>query len=62
MFANKSKQKIKKIIVFKYTFQLILIHFVLGTILSTICLIIVVILSGWRDDLSIQIFFLIFLV
>ena len=57
MFANKSKQKIKKIIVFKYTFQLILIHFILGTILSAICLIIVVILSGWRDDLSIQSFF-----
>lgn len=56
MFENVSKRKFKKIIVFKYTFQLILIHAVLGTIISVVCLAIVAILSGWRNDISIQSF------
>ena len=36
MFEKISKEKFKKIILFKYTFQLILIHFILGTIVSLI--------------------------
>lgn len=57
MFEDISKQKLKKIIVYKYFFQLILIHAVLGTILSAICFLVVVILSGWKDNIDIQNFF-----
>ena len=59
MFANMSKQKIKKIIVFKYTFQLILIHAVLGTILSAFIFAFIALLCafGLRDESEIQSFF-----
>lgn len=59
MFENVSKQKIKKIIVFKYTFQLILIHFILGTILSALFFAVIALLCacGVRDESEIQSFF-----
>ena len=57
MFENISKEKFKKIILFKYTFQLIFVHAVLGTILSAICLAAVAILSNWNDSINVQSFF-----
>ncbi len=52
MFANISKQKIKKIIVLKYTFQLILIHFVLGTICSIVVFLEEWIRLGWEEAIQ----------
>lgn len=56
MFENVSKQEFKKIIVFKYTFQLILIHIVLGTSCSVVIFIEEWIRLGWED--AIQSFFI----
>lgn len=60
MFENITKEKFKKIILFKYAFQLIFVHAVLGTILSAICLAAVAILSIWNDSINVQSFFSIF--
>ncbi len=57
MFENITKEKFKKIILFKYAFQLIFVHAVLGTILSAICLAAVAILSIWNDSINVQSFF-----
>ena len=56
MFENVSKRKFKKIIVFKYTFQLILIHAVLGTFCSIVIFIEEWIRLGWEG--AIQSFFI----
>ncbi len=54
MFEKISKEKFKKIILFKYTFQLILVHFIYGTIISAVILFAVALISVWREDLSIK--------
>lgn len=51
MFENVSKQKFKKIIVFKYTFQLILVHTILGTVCSIIIFLEEWIRLGWTAAL-----------
>ena len=55
MFEKISKEKFKKIILFKYTFQLILVHFILGTIGSIIIFVEEWIRLGWEE--AIQSFF-----
>lgn len=55
MFENVSIKKFKKIIVFKYTFQLIIIHAVLGTVISLILFSVEWIRLGWTG--AIQSFF-----
>ena len=55
MFEKISKEKFKKIILFKYTFQLILVHFILGTIGSIIIFVEEWIRLGWEG--AIQSFF-----
>ena len=55
MFENVSKQTLKKIIVFKYTFQLIIIHAVLGTVISLVIFLEEWIRLGWTE--AIQSFF-----
>lgn len=57
MFEKISKEKFKKIILFKYTFQLILVHFILGTIISMVIFSIVAIASIWKGDLGLKDFF-----
>lgn len=55
MFEKIAKKKFKKIILFKYTFQLILVHFILGTIGSIIIFVEEWIRLGWEG--AIQSFF-----
>ena len=55
MFEKISKEKFKKIILFKYTFQLILVHFIYGTIGSIIIFVEEWIRLGWEG--AIQSFF-----
>ena len=52
MFEKISKEKFKKIILFKYTFQLILIHFILGTIVSLIIFVEEWIRLGWEGAIQ----------
>ena len=54
MFEKIAKKKFKKIILFKYTFQLILVHFILGTIVSVALLFVVAMVCIWREDLSVK--------
>ncbi len=55
MFEKIAKKKFKKIILLKYTFQLILVHFILGTIGSIIIYVEEWIRLGWEG--AIQSFF-----
>ena len=54
MFEKISKEKFKKIILFKYTFQLILVHFILGTVISMVIFSVVAIASIWKGDLGLK--------